>query len=146
MRECYIKKVDTRNTQIRNSARWKDIRSVVSIIDTRTENGKKQSATRYFITSLDTTAKEALRVVRAHWSIENTLHWTLDIAFREDESRMRVGNSTQNFALIRKLAGNLLRHEKTAQGGIKAKRLQAGWNDEYLIKVLQSLDKSREGF
>lgn len=143
VRECFVQKV---HTQIRNSTRWKDIHSVVSIIDTRTEHGKKQSATRYFITSLDTTAEEALRVVRAHWSIENTLHWTLDIAFREDESRMRIGNSTQNFALIRKLAGNLLRHEKTAQGGIKAKRLQAGWNDEYLIKVLQSLDTSGERF
>jgi hypothetical protein len=62
--------------------------------------------------------------------------FTLDIAFREDESRIRVGHAPQHLALVRKLAFNLLRNEKTAKGGIKAKRLQAGWSDEYLLKVL----------
>jgi predicted transposase YbfD/YdcC len=135
VRECFVSTdIDT----IRNHTHWKNLKTVACITDTRTFNGTQTVATRYFISSLKKDANEMLRVVRAHWQIETSLHCILDIAFREDESRIRTGCAAQNFALMRKIALNLLRNEKTTKGGIKAKRLQAGWNTEYLFKVLTS--------
>jgi len=83
-------------------------------------------------------AKLLLKAVRQHWGIENGLHWKLDIAFREDDIRVRKGNGAQNFAVVRHIALNLLNQEKTAQCGIQAKRLKAGWDEKYLLKVLNS--------
>jgi predicted transposase YbfD/YdcC len=74
--------------------------------------------------------------VRTHWEIENQVHWVLDIAFREDDSRIRIGHTPESFAVLRRIALNLLRAEKTAQLGIKAKRLKAGWSEDYLLKLL----------
>lgn len=91
---------------------------------------------RYYLSSLRGNAKEFGTAVRDHWSIENRLHWSLDMAFREDESRMRMGNSAENFALIRRLALSLLKKETTLKLGIKNKRLAAGWDEQYLLKLL----------
>lgn len=74
--------------------------------------------------------------VRTHWGIENSTHWILDMAFREDESRIRKDHGPQNFALLRKIALNLLKAETSAKIGVKEKRLKAGWDHQYLIRVL----------
>ena len=74
--------------------------------------------------------------VRSYWGVANGLYWCLDIAFREDESRIRKGAGDQNFAVLRHMALNLLKQEKTAKVGLKAKRLKAGWDEAYLLKVL----------
>jgi len=74
--------------------------------------------------------------VREHWGVENSLHWILDVAFDEDDSRVRVGNAPENLALVRKITHNLLQQEKTLKRGIKTKRRMAGWDEAYLLKVL----------
>ena len=94
---------------------------------------------RYFISSLEPDAKKIIEAVRAHWSIENCLHWTLDVVFREDDSRMRVGDEPENFSLIRKVALNYLRNEKTAKVGVKGKQLKAALDIKYLETVLKLL-------
>ncbi|MFM9438460.1 putative transposase YbfD/YdcC, partial [Janthinobacterium sp. CG_23.3] len=76
------------------------------------------------------------QTVRAHWGIENCMHWVLDVAFREDDCRIRIGDAAQNFAILRRIALNLLKNEKTTKLGIASKRLKAGWSADYLAKVL----------
>ena len=91
---------------------------------------------RYYISSLDVSAERLLEAVRAHWSIENSLHWSLDVTFREDQSRVRKDHSSQNLATLRQISHNLLKRETSLKVGIQGKRLQAGWREDYLLKVL----------
>lgn len=92
---------------------------------------------RYFISSVaGTDAGRLAAAVRGHWSVENRLHWSLDVSFREDDCRVRVGHAAENFSRLRRVALNLLRGETTAKVGIKAKRLKAGWDHDYLLRVL----------
>ncbi len=94
---------------------------------------------RYFLSSLPGQAKQLFWAVRSHWIVENNLHWVLDIAFREDDSRVRKDNGPQNFTVLRHIALNLLKQEKTSKRSIKGKRLQAAWNSAYLEIVLAGL-------
>jgi predicted transposase YbfD/YdcC len=93
---------------------------------------------RFFISSLPANAKKIAKAIRMHWGIENGLHWCLDVGFDEDHSRVRKDFAPENFAVIRQIALNLLKQEKTAKVGIKNKRLMAGWDHAYLAKVLNS--------
>ena len=114
---------------------WAGLRAIGMVEAERREQGKVSRETRYFLTSL-TEAATFGRAVRGHWGIENGLHWVLDMAFREDESRVRVGHGAANLVVLRHMVVNLLKREQTAKVGIKAKRLKAGWDEQYLLNIL----------
>ncbi len=116
--------------------KWSGLQSVIMVLGERTLNGQTSAETRYYITSLPPDAEPLLNAVRTHWGIENSLHWVLDIAFREDESRVRKGNGQHNLAILRRLALNLLRKADSVKGGIATRRKRAGWDYDYLLKVL----------
>jgi len=116
--------------------RWPDLQSVGMVQAERRVGTEVSRETRYYISSLAASARTLHDAVRSHWGIENKVHWVLDIAFREDESRARIGHSAHHMAVLRHIALNLLRHETTARCGIKARRLKAGWDLPYLLKVL----------
>ena len=109
------------------------------MVEAQRQIGKEVSCQRrYFISSLDADALRLGEVVRAHWMVENALHWVLDVAFGEDDSRIRHGNAAENMAVIRHIAVSLIRQEETAKVGVKNKRLKAGWDNTYLAKVLSA--------
>jgi predicted transposase YbfD/YdcC len=99
-------------------------------------NGVASTERRYYISSLQADAERMGTVVRGHWGVENGLHWSLDVAYGEDQARMREGNSAENFSILRRITLNLLKPDKTVKVGIKNKRLKAGWDDAYRAKIL----------
>jgi predicted transposase YbfD/YdcC len=142
-RECWAVDREEYLALIRKREQWKGLRSIVRIVSHRQTGEAVEVQTRYFISSLPADAKATLKVKRNHWKVENQLHWVLDIAFREDERRVRKDHAAENLAVLRQMALNLLKREKTAKGSIHAKRLQAGWNNDYLLTVLKSRNPKR---
>lgn len=119
--------------------RWPGLKGIGKLEIVRTVNHKVERFTRYFLTSLAyESIDDFMLAVRSHWHIEINLHWSLDVSFREDESRVRIGNSAENLAVIRRIALNLLKQEKTDKRGISCKRKKSGWNNQYLLKVLSA--------
>jgi len=111
----------------------------VAVVEATREVPLKQTSVerRYFICSLaGTDARRVARIIRGHWSVENQLHWVLDVSFAEDQSRQRKDHGAQNFSRLRRIALNLLRRETTKKRGIKGKRLNAAWDHDYLLKLL----------
>jgi predicted transposase YbfD/YdcC len=118
-------------------SKWKNLRSLIRVQARRTLNGEPSEEYRYYISSLPAdNASRLLELIRGHWGIENTLHWSLDINFREDDCRIRQGHAAPNFSRLSRIALNLLKAEKQEKVGIKAKRLTCGWDHDYLLKVL----------
>ena len=121
---------------IRNVENWAGLQSIAMVINTRIIGEVQTKYVRYYITTLSSDAKRILHVVRRHWAIENELHWVLDVAMNEDHNLVRKDQAPENMAVLRHIALNLLKQEKTAKGGIHAKQLQAAWNNDYLQKIL----------
>ena len=120
--------------------RWVGLKTIVKVESTRymKSTGKEEKETRFYISSLLPDAQTIGKAIRSHWGIENSLHWTLDVSFGEDKSRKRDGYSAQNFSIINRIALNLLKNEQSKKRSVKGKRLDAGWNNDYLLRILKN--------
>jgi len=116
--------------------RWPSLAAIGCTTNITIRGGKRCYETRYYILSRKLSAKEFAAAVRGHWSIENSLHWQLDVTFGEDQSRLRRGHADANFSILRRTALSLLKNNKTLKIGVKNRRLTAGWDDTYLQQVL----------
>lgn len=129
----------------KNHCGWKGLSGIGACIATVTEKGETTTAVSYSIYSQEgMKAEEYGKSKRAHWGIENSLHWVLDIGFREDESRMRAGNAAENVNVLRHIGTNLLKQEKSCRMGIASKRKKCGYDQKYLYKVLGGLNMGIE--
>ena len=143
--DCGHGRVETRRCSViadlsllEKPAQWPSLQGLVQIEAERyhKSTGKTEREIRHYITSMKPDASRLNAAIRQHWGIENKLHWVLDVGFGEDLCRKRQGNSAQNFSLINRIALNLLKQDKTCKLGIKGKRLQAGWDNDYMLHVL----------
>lgn len=140
IRECWTFDPRPWDRHFRSLDKWKGLESVAMLRSHRYVGDKVTIETRYSITSLRSQAKLILQSSRGHWGIENKLHWVLDVAFREDLSRVRQGYAAENLAVIRHLVLNLLRQETTAKVGIQNKRMRCAWDIDYRNKVISNID------
>jgi predicted transposase YbfD/YdcC len=122
---------------IPDAKKWPSLKSITLVQREREVDGNVEVERHYYISSRSRAGARWLSErIRGHWSIENQCHWVLDVAFREDESRIRTDHGPENFGLLRKIALNLLKQEKTRKMGIAASRKLAGWDHDYLLKVI----------
>ena len=119
--------------------KWPSLRSVVKVDSTRETAGQRTFESRYYITSISGTAKKIGSQIRSHWGFENSLHWVLDMVFNEDQLRNRAKNSAANMTVIRHMALNLIKQDKNTKVSIRGRRLKAGWDDAYLLGLLQNI-------
>jgi predicted transposase YbfD/YdcC len=137
-RQVFVVKDSQYLNYLRRDGVWKNLKTLVKLLTVRISSQKTEVSSRYFISSWTAGADAFLRAIRDHWQIENGLHWVLDIAFQEDASRIRKDHAPQNMAVLRHIALNLLKLERSSKVGIAVKRKMAGWNNDYLLKVLCS--------
>jgi predicted transposase YbfD/YdcC len=139
IRQCWvISRPDYLNALLERPA-WCQLNAII-LVQTERQVGTEPAVvtTRYYISSLNAGASQILASIRSHWEIENKLHWSLDMTFHEDACRVHTGSSPQNLAVLRHIALNLLKQEKSTRLGLKSKRLKAGWDEDYLLKVLMN--------
>lgn len=136
-------RIETRRCQVFSKAdmidpdnRWLGLQTTIKITSTRELKDKVTTEERYYISSLEAT-QPFNKYIRDHWKVENSLHWTLDMVFREDEQRKRDKRAAENFALVRKITLNLLKKDTETKASLVSKRLRAGWDKDYLIKLLK---------
>jgi len=122
--------------EIQPAERWTGLKTLVRVESTRIVKDEETIENRFYISSRVLSASEALDASRGHWSIENELHWVLDVAFREDDCRVRAGDAAENFSMVRQLALSMLKQRTEAKCGIQGRRLMAGWNDQFLLRTL----------
>lgn len=134
-RECFVIPIEALEG-LAEVKKWAGLKSVVMIVSHRKLWDKETTEIRFYISSLAVEAERMLEIIRSHWGIENSLHWTLDVTYKEDESRIRQGHSAENFALLRRLTVSLLNQEKSFKGSQRMKRYKAAMDNEYLLKIL----------
>jgi predicted transposase YbfD/YdcC len=125
-------------SSLHNQSLWTGLKTVVMVVSERRLWNKTTTEVRFFLSSLASNAEKISQAIRSHWGIENSLHWTLDVTFSEDKCRIRKDHSPENFALLRRLAVNLLKQEKGFKGSLKMKRYLAGMDNNYLVQILDS--------
>ena len=137
-------RIETRKCEVINKIdfldqkeQWAGLKSLARITAQREIRDTITTEVRLYISSVEADAKEYNCYIRQHWAVENSLHWTLDVTFREDAQRKRNGRAGNNFALIQKIALNLLKKEESKQMSLKNKRLVAAWDDKFLLKILR---------
>ena len=135
-RECWVITDQDCLDYLDPQGQWPQLKAAVRVVGHRQTTAGSTSQPRYYISSLAASAEQLLAAIRSHWSIENSLHWTLDVTFREDQCRVRKDHGPQNINTLRQIGHNLLKNEKTLKVGIQGKRLNAGWDEDYLLKVL----------
>jgi predicted transposase YbfD/YdcC len=128
-------------TWIRDRSLWADLRSVIVVVRTRDVDGKSSSELHYYISSRQAKAVDFLQATRCHWRIENNCHWVLDVSFAEDQSRIRTDHGAENFAWLRRMALSLLKRVKGVKGGVRCRRLKAGWDTTFLERVLNGFNE-----
>ena len=148
-------RIETRTTRVITNIdwvckaeNWKQLQSIIQVVATREDKktNLKETAARYYISSKKETAVFFQNAIRSHWSIENRLHWMLDVAFDEDSSKKKAKNSAQNFSLLNKIALNMINHHKLDDDrgakkiSVKRKRKMAAWNNDYLLGILLSFE------
>ena len=134
-RTCHVLEIPADHPQ---KSVWKDLRTLAVVNTRRVVDGQERWESRSYISDLPPHAKPLAKAIRSHWSIENSQHWVLDIAFREDDRRQQDRNGATNLAAIRRLAVSLFRQDKSIKNGAKAKRLKAALNPNYLLHVLKN--------
>ena len=135
-RECWAISGEESLRFLRGYEQWKGLRTIAMVQSQRQIKGNTTIERRYYISSLANDAQKILHAARSHWGVENSLHWVLDVAMGEDDSRIRKGNAPENMATLRRIALNLLKQERTLKRGFKGKRLKAAFSPDYLLKVL----------
>jgi predicted transposase YbfD/YdcC len=115
---------------------WTGLRSIGMVLRTRQEGDKVSDEVAFYISSLDARVKPFARAVRGHWGIETTLHWSLDVTFSEDHSRVRKDRGPENLGMLRRLAVSVLQQDTSSKASLRSKRLIAGWDDTVLLKLL----------
>lgn len=118
------------------AADWVGLQSIGMVLRTREEGGHVSEEAAYYIGSVPAKVKHFARVVRGHWGIETTLHWSLDVTFAEDQSRVRKDRGPENLGMLRRLVVSILQQDTSCKASLRGKRLIAGWDDEVLLKIL----------